>query len=71
MYLIQEALLASCGAWGKVGFSKAMSAGWIQIDKSGTVPEMNLFRLVGIGIGIGIFQVMEASPIAKMAIMEV
>jgi hypothetical protein len=34
----QEALLASCGPWGKVGFSKAMSAGWIQIDKSGTVP---------------------------------
>jgi hypothetical protein len=38
LYLIQEALLASCGPWGKVGFSKAMSAGWIQIDKSGTVP---------------------------------
>jgi hypothetical protein len=41
LYLIQEALLSSCGPWGKVGFSKAMSAGWIHIDKSGTVPEMN------------------------------
>ena len=26
--------MKKCGPWGKVGFSKAMSAGWIKIDKS-------------------------------------
>ena len=30
----QKDLLAKCGAGGKIGFSKAMSNGWILIDKS-------------------------------------
>jgi len=30
----QSKLLASTGAWGKIGFSKAMSLGWIAIDKA-------------------------------------
>ena len=30
----QGKLMASCGTWGKIGFSKAMSNGWILIDKS-------------------------------------
>merc|ERR1719228_530433 len=29
----QAKLMAQCGKWGKIGFSKAMSAGWIQINK--------------------------------------
>ena len=41
---MQDVLLSSCGAWGKVGFSKAMSAGWILIDKSGNnVAELQVF----------------------------
>ena len=30
----QPALMAKCGKWGKIGFSKAMSSGWILIQKS-------------------------------------
>ena len=30
----QAKLMGLCGKWGKIGFSKAMSAGWITIDKS-------------------------------------
>ena len=30
----QAKLMALCGKWGKIGFSKAMSSGWILIDKS-------------------------------------
>jgi len=30
----QSELMALCGGWGKIGFSKAMSSGWIQLDKS-------------------------------------
>jgi len=30
----QPKLMASCGAWGKIGFSKAMSNGWILIQKT-------------------------------------
>jgi len=30
----QPKLMASCGAWGKIGFSKAMSSGWILIQKT-------------------------------------
>ena len=36
--IAQPALMKACGAVGKVGFSKAMSAGWICIDKSGGSP---------------------------------
>jgi len=36
----QPALMTLCGAWGKIGFSKAMSAGWIKIDKSKGVPHV-------------------------------
>jgi len=34
----QPELMKKCGPWGKVGFSKAMSAGWIKIDKSQGAP---------------------------------
>jgi len=34
----QPDLLKAAGALGKVGFSKAMSAGWIMLDKSGGKP---------------------------------
>ena len=36
--IAQPALMKAVGAVGKVGFSKAMSAGWISIDKSGGSP---------------------------------
>jgi len=36
----QQELLKSAGAVGKVGFSKAMSAGWIQLEKSGQRPRV-------------------------------
>jgi len=34
----QPELMKAAGALGKVGFSKAMSAGWIELDKSGGKP---------------------------------
>ena len=34
----QPDLMKAVGAVGKIGFSKAMSAGWIMIDKSGGKP---------------------------------
>lgn len=34
----QQELLKAAGAVGKVGFSKAMSAGWIELDKTGPKP---------------------------------
>merc|ERR1712129_182247 len=37
--------MKAAGAMGKVGFSKAMSAGWIILDKSGGKPVVN--RKVG------------------------
>ena len=33
--LFQSDLMVAAGSIGKVGFSKAMSQGWISIDKSG------------------------------------
>ena len=35
---IKEKLMEAAGPAGKVGFSKAMSAGWITLDKSGATP---------------------------------
>jgi phenylalanyl-tRNA synthetase alpha chain len=43
--IAQNDLMKIVGAaWGKIGFSKAMSAGWISIDKSGGLATFNLFR---------------------------
>jgi phenylalanyl-tRNA synthetase alpha chain len=36
--ILQPDLMKAAGAVGKVGFSKAMSAGWLLIDKSGGKP---------------------------------
>lgn len=36
----QPALMNLCGPWAKFGFSKAMSAGWIKIDKSKGAPRV-------------------------------
>ncbi len=46
----QAMLMGLCGKWGKIGFSKAMSAGWISIDKSQVlycvkiIPQFEFFR---------------------------
>ena len=36
--IVQPDLMKAVGAWGKVGFSKAMAAGWVCVDKSGGQP---------------------------------